>query len=121
MAASGAKGRKPAGKVAGGRRRSASELKPAEIDELFRRLAVERALDVVRLIGQHLCDAHDQVGQPFTGGPVIADANRALVEVRMKDRREHRTLRAEARVIACELNQDEVVHPLDRFAFGVAA
>src|SRR6266849_2133578 len=59
----------------------------------FRRQTVERALGVVFLVGDHPANADDEVVKPFRCRPEITDANRTLVKVRMKDRREHAALR----------------------------
>src|SRR5437762_13765345 len=44
-------------------------------------VGVEGALDVVGLVGEHLADADDQVDEAFAGGPVVADADVAGVDV----------------------------------------
>src|SRR5687767_6340647 len=57
-----------------------------------RGLAVEGALNVVRLVRQHFADADDEVNKSLAGRPVVADADRGRVDVGVEHRREHPAL-----------------------------
>ena len=59
----------------------------------FGRQAIERALGVVLLVGNHSADANDQVIQTFRGRPEITDAYATLVKIWMEHRGHHAALR----------------------------
>ena len=81
-----------------------------------RGFAIERAFDVVGLVGEHLTDANDEVRESLGGGPVITDADGGRFDVRMKDRGEHPTLRALAGIVASQLNLHEMLLARNRLA-----
>ena len=61
--------------------------------------AVQRALGVVLLIGDHPSDTNDKIVETFGCRPKIADTHRGIIEIRVKDRRQHPTLRRAPRII----------------------
>jgi hypothetical protein len=65
-----------------------------------RGFAVERTLRVIGLVCHHLSNADDQVAQGLGRRPVVADADRAGVNIRVKDRRKHLAVRRAVRVRA---------------------
>ncbi len=73
-----------------------------------RRLAVERALGVVALIGDHLADPRHDRPQGLAGAPVVADADRMGGDVGVEDRREHPALRRHPRVTQRQRDLDHV-------------
>src|SRR5256886_6126797 len=70
--------------------------------------AVERAFGVELLIANHAADADDKVVETFRGRPEIADTNLRVIEIRMKDRRKHATLRRAARIAEGKINFHDV-------------
>lgn len=73
-----------------------------------RGFSIERAFDVVGLVGEHLTDANDEVRDSLRGGPMIADADGSRFDIRMKDRRQHPAFRTLAGIVSRELNLHEM-------------
>ncbi len=48
------------------------------------RFAVQGALDVVRLVGDHFRDSHDQFDKFLAGRPMVTHTNRSRLDVGMK-------------------------------------
>lgn len=67
---------------------------------------IQWTFDVVDLERNHFSDPHNEINQTFTGGPVIADADRGRFNIRMENRREHFALRTLTRVLPGQLNLD---------------
>jgi hypothetical protein len=78
--------------------------------------AVERAFGVELLIANHAADAHDEIVQTFRSGPEIADTDLRVIEVRVKDRREHATLRRAARIAEGKIDFHDVGEALENLA-----
>ena len=66
--------------------------------------AVERAFGVELLIANHAADADHKVVETFRGRPEIAYADLGIIEIRMKDRCKHATLRRAARIAEGKIN-----------------
>src|SRR5438270_8709145 len=84
-----------------------------------RGLGVQRAFDVVTLVGDHLSDLDDQIEQALAGAPMVADADLLRVDVRVKDRREHPAKRRPARVIEAELDLGSMPRPSGKAVGGI--
>src|SRR5262249_39843808 len=78
------------------------------------RFAVEWALHIVRLVGDHLADPGHDAPQRLARTPVVADADGVRGDVRVEDGRQHPALRRQARIAARQDDLDQVLrHDLD--------
>ena len=80
--------------------------------------AVEGTLGVELLIANHAAYAYDKVVETFGGGPEIADTDLGVVEIGMKDRREHATLRRAARIAEGKIDFHNVGEAFENLAVG---
>jgi len=78
--------------------------------------AVERAFGIELLIANHAADADDKVVETFGGGPEIADTDLGVVEIGMKDRREHTALRRAARIAEGKIDFHDMGEAFEDFA-----
>jgi len=78
--------------------------------------AVEGTFDVVGLVREHFADANDEVGETFGGGPMVSDADRGRLNVRMEDRCEHSAFGALPWIVARQLNFHLVLFVRNRLA-----
>jgi len=84
------------------------------------RFAVQGALDVIGLKGDHFADADDEIDQSFSSGPVVADADEGRFDVGMKDGSQHFAFGALPGIVAGQLDFHEMLIAPHRLSCGAS-